>query len=160
LGNGEFELKSAEILVVGIGNLLLADEGIGIHAVQKLQKIVKGNKVEILDGGTAGFELISYFKERKKIFIIDAFRADQPAGAIVRTTIEDVNFEKGNSFSVHQNGLPELLYHSRRLVPCPQIVLYGIVVRDCHSFCMYLSPEVQASLSPLISMILKEINES
>ena len=153
-------MNSTEILVIGIGNLLLTDEGVGIHAIQELQKINKESRVEILDGGTGGFELISYFKGRKKIIIIDAFQADRPAGTIMRTTIEDVNFGQGNLFSVHQNGLPELLYHSRSMVPRPQIVFYGIVVNDCHSFSMCLSPEVQASLPALISMLLREISES
>jgi hydrogenase maturation protease len=153
-------LKTPEILVIGVGNMLLADEGMGIHAVQELQKISLGSNVEILDGGTGGFELISNFKGRKKIFIIDAVCADLTVGTIVRKTIEDINFEQTKPFSVHQSGMPELLYHTRKMVPCPQIVFYGMVVKDCHSFCTSLSPGIQDSLPALISMIVKEIRES
>jgi len=153
-------LTSANILILGIGNLLLADEGLGIHVVQELQKIPQRSNVEILDGGTGGFELISHFEGKKKVIIIDSFKADLPAGTIVQSAVERLNFEKENPISAHQNGLKELLYHSRKIVPCPQILFYGIVAKEYLDFSTNLTPEVQASIPALISMIMKEIGES
>jgi hydrogenase maturation protease len=153
------DVNPANVLIIGIGNLLLTDEGLGIHAVQELQKLPLPKDVEILDGGTGGFELISYFKGKKKIIFIDAFKADLPTGTILQSRLEDLNFEQELPLSVHQNGFQELLYHSRKLVPCPEIYLYGIVAGDYHSFSTSLTPEVHAHLPDLISMIMKDIKE-
>jgi len=151
-------LDSARILILGIGNLLLRDEGVGIHAIRELQKLPPVKNVEIMDGGTGGFELIRSFTGMGKVIIIDAFKADLPSGAVVQSRIENLRFAVDDKLSVHQNGLQELIFHAKNLDPPPEIILYGIVVKDCQMFSTELTSEVQASLPALISMILKEIN--
>jgi hydrogenase maturation protease len=151
-------LDSARILVLGIGNLLLSDEGVGIHAIRELQKLPPVKNVEILDGGTGGFELIVNFTGMDKIIIIDAFKADLPAGTVVQSRAEDLRFAEEDKLSVHQNGLQELIFHAKNLDPPPEIILYGIVIKNCQLFSTELTSEVRAGLPALISMILKEVN--
>jgi hydrogenase maturation protease len=153
-------LDSAKILVLGIGNLLLGDEGVGIHAIRELQKLPPLKNVDILDGGTGGFELILNFTGMDKVIIVDAFKADLPAGTVVQSSIENFRFVLEDKLSVHQHGLQELIFHAKNLNPPPEIILYGIVVKNCQMFSTELTSEVQAGLPSLISMILREINRT
>ena len=71
-----------KILILGIGNVLLGDEGIGVHTVRALVNAVLPENVTILDGGTGGFHLMSYIQEYPKIIMIDATIDGKPPGTI------------------------------------------------------------------------------
>ncbi|MEJ2656985.1 MAG: hydrogenase maturation protease, partial [Desulfobacterales bacterium] len=76
------------VLVLGVGNILLSDEGAGVRAVEELKNRYNfPDTVEIVDGGTVGFELLPYFENRSHILILDAIKTGNKPGTIVR--IED-----------------------------------------------------------------------
>lgn len=145
------------ILVLGVGNLLLSDEGVGIHVAQQLQKMSLSSTVEIIDGGTGGFELISHFSGREKVVIIDAVDGDDEPGKILRFTPDDLNIAWRPSLSAHQTGIEGLLHFSRELSPQPEIVIIGVIPKETRRLSTSLSKTVKKQIPNIVDAVLKEV---
>jgi hydrogenase maturation protease len=150
--NGE----TPRIVVIGVGNLLMQDEGIGIHAVQALQAIDLPPDVKLIDGGTSP-DLIAYTRAGDKMIIIDSARAGGEPGTIYRFKPEDITAGKGNLTSAHEMGVVENLNLMTITGNQPaEVVIIGIepAVIDWGT---ELSPQLQKRLSDIIKVVLKEI---
>jgi hydrogenase maturation protease len=152
-------MKKKSTLVIGVGNFLLADDGAGIHVVNQLEKMPLTSDVELLDGGTVGFELITHFQGRKKVIIIDAVKTEDDPGAVFRFKPEDLFFYKQKSFSVHQFGLHELFFFAQKMTPRPEIVVFGIVPQETKKFSTELSPAVRMGIQKMLPALLEEIGQ-
>lgn len=150
-------MSEKSVLVLGVGNLLLGDEGVGVHVAQRLQKMALPPEVEVIDGGVGGFELIQHFQGREKVIIIDAVSTDAAPGTLLRFRANDVNLPTQPSFSAHQSGLPELLSFCQKLPPPPEVVIYGVAPAEIRQMSMRLSPTLEQRLDAIIAKILKEI---
>ena|SRR3990172_1322168 len=150
-------MNEKSVLVLGVGNLLLGDEGVGVHIAKRLQTMVLPPWVEVVDGGTGGFELINFFYGRKRIIIIDAMKADARPGSAFRFKAEEITPEWPSSFSAHQQGLPELLRFCNQLIPPPEIIIYGIVPKELGSMTMQLSSTVKRRMWRIIAMLLNDL---
>ena len=101
-------------LILGIGNLLLSDDGVGIHAVRLLQENVKFDKsVQVIDGGTCGLDLMQYLEGMDRLIILDAAKPNHSPGKITRITGEKVPAYLSIKTSPHEIGLPELLFAAK-----------------------------------------------
>jgi len=149
---------AGKIVIIGVGNLLLKDEGVGVHVAQELQKKTWPLSVEVHDGGVAGIGLLDFFAGASKVLLIDAAEMNLEAGSVVRFTPEDVAGKAGGPrFSAHDIGLLEVLELSRALAQCPaEVVILGIQPKEI-SWGMELSPEVQASIPKAVEMVLGEV---
>lgn len=145
------------VLVLGVGNLLLGDEGVGIHVIRELEKKSLPSETLLVDGGTGGYELIRFFKGMKKVIIVDAIKADKKPGTVVRFTLKDITPYRDRSFSVHQSGLLELLQKVNDMREVPVIIVYGIVIKKTLQYSLNLSEEVKRSIPKVISHIASEI---
>ena len=151
---------TGKVAVIGVGNLLLKDEGVGIHVVRELQKNCLPERVKILDGGLGGMGLLDFFQEASKVLLVDAADMNLKIGAVVRFTPDEV---RGRSisrprFSSHDLDLLDVLELARELKRCPmETVIIGIQPGEV-SWGIGLTPEVQASVPRAIEMILKEID--
>jgi hydrogenase maturation protease len=146
------------ILVLGVGNLVLTDEGVGVHVVQRLQKMDLPSHVEVLDGGTSGFDLLDDIEGRKKVVVVDAVKGEQPPGTIYRMTTEDIEEAPKSRLSLHDIDMTDLL----KLVDLfeiekPEIVIIGIEPKDIESASLELSQEIEARVPRLIELVMKEI---
>lgn len=144
------------VLVLGVGNILLADEGVGVHVVRQLQEMPLPAGVEVLDGGTGGFELIEHLRGRKKVIIIDAVQADAPPGTVLRFHPEDAALQWRPPFSAHQTGLHELLHFCRQLVPPPEVSILGVVPQETQRASTQLSPMIQDRVPAIIAAVINE----
>ena len=144
------------ILILGIGNILLSDEGAGVKAVEELQNRYDcSDAVEIVDGGTVGFELLPYFENRSHILIIDAVKTGNKPGTIVRIDDPPAFFQK--KVSPHQIGLADVMGIAVITDNMPQhIALFGIEPKEL-STGLELSPEVAGNLSQLVDMVVDEL---
>ena len=144
------------VLVLGIGNLLLSDEGAGVKAVEELQNRYDcSDAVEIVDGGTVGFELLPYFENRSHILIIDAVKTGNKPGTIVRIDDPPAFFQK--KVSPHQIGLADVMGIAVITDNMPQnIALFGIEPKEL-STGLELSQEVAGNLSQLVDMVVDEL---
>lgn len=145
-------------LVVGIGNLLLKDEGVGVHVIRALEKRSLPPDVELIDGGTAGADLLPYLSGAEKIIIVDALRAGGEPGAVYCLTPEDCEPQaEGAGFSLHDLGvlvvLKDLELLEGRKTP---VLIIGVEPKEL-DWGMELTPEVAASLPKVIELVEKEI---
>jgi hydrogenase maturation protease len=144
------------IVVIGVGNLLMKDEGIGIHALEALQEIDLPPDVKLIDGGTSP-DLIAYTQAGDKLIIIDAAKAGGEPGAIYRFRPEDLAVEKGTLTSSHELGVVQNLSLMSLLGTKPsEIIIIGIepAVIDAG---LELSPTLQRKLPDIVKVVLKEI---
>jgi len=146
------------ILVLGLGNLLLRDEGVGVHVVRALDAGPPlPPDVEVLDGATAGFGLIDILSGRRKVIVIDAIEATCAPGSVVRLTIDDLVPTSSTPLSLHEVGFLEALTATARLGVAPQdIVIFGVrpAVVD---YGLELSPTVAALLPRIVQLVLREL---
>ena len=144
------------VLVLGLGNLLLSDEGAGIRAVEELQERYDlSDSVEIIDGGTMGLELLPYLEERSHILIVDAVKTDNEPGTIVR--IDDPPAFFSTKISPHQIGLADVLGAAAITDNLPRnLILFGIEPKEI-STGLDLSSEVAQNLSRLVDMVIAEL---
>lgn len=150
-----------KILILGIGNLLLSDEGIGVHCVQTLQQnYYFPDNVTLLDGGTAGMELLSPIAEADQLIIIDAVKTGQSPGTLVRIEDNELPSFFRTKLSPHQLTLSDLLAATSLTGERPKkITLFGVVPVSLE-LSMQLTAPVATQLSALINLIINELEQS
>jgi len=148
--------SSLNVLVMGLGNILLSDEGAGIKVVETLQaRYDFSDSVELIDGGTMGMELLPYFEERSHLLIIDAVKNGRKPGTIVR--IDDLPAFFQQKTSPHQIGLVDVMAAAALTDDLPQnITLFGIEPKEL-STGLELSTEVSRNLDRLVDMVVAEL---
>lgn len=151
----EATLFDADIVVVGIGNIVRADDGAGVHVLRLLRDSCRAPKtVNLIEGGTLGLELLSYLQSAQHIMLLDAVDCGQVPGTLFQITGDDLLGMKG-SWSVHQLGIADLL-GALSLVSRgqPDIVLLGVQPgsTDWSTEC---SPAVQKALPALAEAALE-----
>ena len=147
-----------KILVLGVGNVLLSDEGAGVRAVEELQRrYTFPAQVELIDGGTMGLDLLGYLDDTTHLFIVDAILSPQPPGAVVIEKLPDPPAYFRQKISPHQIGLSELLAVAS-MQDClpPSITLFGIVPLDL-STGMEMSPVVTAAVEQVVLAVVQEL---
>ena len=148
-----------EVLILGLGNLLLSDEGVGVHAAQLLLRMDLPSDVEVVDGGTGGFELIEHVRGKSKVVIIDCLRGDISPGSIVRLGLDDLLLRLPAPFSVHEGGVLELLSKIKTLSPMPEVVIIGIVTVVTKEPGTKVSAIVESQMPRIIAAVLEEISK-
>ncbi len=146
------------ILVMGVGSILMMDEGIGIRAVEELEKRYRfPENVEILDGGTSGIELLSYISGKDYLIIIDAIKSGKQPGTVLRVEGEDVPAQFLTRISPHQLGISDLLAAATLTDEIPKkLVLFGIEPKEI-VMVIGLSDEVRASMAHLVGVVVDEL---
>jgi len=148
------------ILVLGVGNILLTDEGVGVHVVQRLQKMDLPPHVEVMDGGTSGFDLLDDIEGRKKVIVVDTVKAGQPPGTVYRMTPDDMEEMGKSRISLHDIDMTDLLKLADVFkIQKPEVVIIGIEPKDMESASLELSAEVAAQLPRVLELVMKEIGD-
>jgi hydrogenase maturation protease len=152
-------MTKPRVLVLGIGNILLSDEGVGVHVINRFQEIFDlPDSVEIIDGGTMGLDLMPYFEGKSHVFVVDAVCADgEKPGTIQRFSGSDVTTMLGERISPHQIGLSDLLACTAVDTQLPDpIVLLGIVPESLDTS-LDMTPTIQARVDTLVRMLQAEL---
>ncbi len=142
-------------LIVGFGNILLCDEGVGITVVKELENRNRINESIYYDMGTSSHELPNYFsRNTEKVFIIDSIRAAAyKPGTVFKLSPWDLKIKKHYKLSLHQISLIEslsLLALNKRI---PEIIFVGIVPADIETRSMELSDELTVQISAIIDKV-------
>lgn len=161
--------KSGRVLVLGLGNVLLKDEGVGVHVAGQLQKQVLPCNVEVVDGGTAGLDVLLSRQGLGKLVVIDAMRAGKKPGTIYKTRLkaEEKNrltqiFSEAEQpkISLHQIGLLDALAAAEKLNCAPkEIVIIGVEPKKIN-WGLELTDEVKQRVPEIINTVLKEIEDA
>lgn len=155
---GESKFKRNKTLIMGIGNLLMGDEGAGIHIIRQLEKNKELADIEILDGGTGGIQLLDYFLEHDLVILVDATLDQQETGTITRLE-PNYSGDYPKTILVHDLGLKEILDALHLLDRRPEIVLFTISIAKLDKISLSLSPEIQ-SVIPQVEEKIKTYLES
>jgi hydrogenase maturation protease len=154
------------ILILGLGNILLSDEGFGVHISHSLQEKRLPDNVEVIDGGTASFDVLLLEQNVEKLIVIDALRAGKKPGTIYKARIgaerQDIlreTFCDDTNLSLHQIGLIDALVAAKRLNCSPkEIVIIGVEPKRI-DYGLELTDEVKKRVSEIIDIVLKEVED-
>ncbi len=142
-----------DILVLGIGNPLLGDDGLGVQVVRKLRTLDSLPPAELLDGGTAGLYLLPHLEGRSHILVVDAVDFGGTPGQIVRLRPSQVPAQVAMKLSEHQVTFQEVLALMGLMGVEPrELLLLGVQPRSTH-WGDPLSPEVQAAIPQVMEEI-------
>jgi hydrogenase maturation protease len=139
-------------LVLGIGNFLMKDEGVGVHFISYLQENPLPLPVDMLDGGTGGFHLLEYFENYKRVIIVDA-TLDQQCPGTIRCVKPMFAADFPKAMSTHDIGLKDLMGALEILGKMPEIILYTISIDSIQEQGTDLNPGVKEKLPELRNLI-------
>lgn len=151
--------QAYKTLIIGVGNLLLSDEGVGIHAAQRLiREYSLPEDVLVLDGGTLGLDLLYYLEGIENLLIIDAVLMDKQPGTLLRMVDEEVPSYMSFKMSPHHIGIPDMLFAAKLkgLYP-PNVVLWG-VQPGLVELGLELSEPVADQMDALLEQVLAELH--
>lgn len=152
---------SADTLIVGLGNPLRGDDGIGVRAIKSLVTEALPEGVKVVEGGTQGLGLVSLMEGWPRVILVDAANVGQPPGAFVRFTPQEVTLLGGEQrLSIHDAGLRDALLLAETLDLLPdEIIIYGMQPANLN-WDDDLSPQVEAAMPALVRAILDELGAS
>lgn len=147
-----------QTLILGVGNLLMTDEGVGVHVIQRLVADYQlPEQVQVLDGGTLGMDLLYYLEGVENLLLIDAVQARKEPGTLVCLEGEDVPAFMSIKISPHQMGVPDMLAAAHLMNVYPQrIVLWG-VQPELMEIGLELSHTVESKVDTIIENVLEQL---
>lgn len=156
----DFAAEKKPILVLGVGNSIQADDGVGVHAIEQLSSMTWPDDVELVDGGTAGLDLLATIDGRRKVIVIDAVDGSMKPGTIFRFTPDDIGKTTVRLDSLHQFGLLETLQMAELMDRAPDsCVIFG-VQPETVDWGLTLTETVAVVLPRVIDEVSKEIAAS
>jgi hydrogenase maturation protease len=167
---GRVEAKTGEgalpnnpnVLILGIGNLLWADEGFGVRAVEEFHRQYDTpDNVLMMDGGTQGIYLVQHVRDADVLIVFDAVDYNLPPGTMKRVEGEEVpKFLGAKKISLHQTGFQEVLAMAEMMGDPPKsLLLIGVQPVELEDFGGGLRPEMRAQINPAIEMALAYLND-
>jgi hydrogenase maturation protease len=147
--------SKGKTLVVGMGNFLCRDEGIGVHIIQAMENMELPNHIELLDIGTSTMDLISHLEDVEKLIVIDAMEAGGIPGTIYKCRPEDLLPKDEGPISLHEIGLLESLNMAEKMGKKIDTVVIGIEPKVLN-WGVELSEEVKSKIPTIIEVVLKE----
>ncbi|RLJ70779.1 hydrogenase maturation protease [Hydrogenivirga caldilitoris] len=148
------------ITVLGIGNILLSDEGLGVRALERLGELYEfPEEVRLMDGGTLGIDLLYHLEGVSKLLVLDAVSGGKPPGTLYVIKGEEVKSYFRRKVSMHEIGFQEVLALMEVMgKPIPEIVVMGIEPKS-FELSTELTPEVEEKIPELIERALEQLKE-
>lgn len=143
-------------LVLGLGNVIMGDEGVGVHVVRALEKQALPSHVECLDGGTGGFILLEPLQAAQHIILIDATDDGNPPGTVTRTTPR-FSKEYPPTLTAHDIGVKDLLDAFYMQGGEREVVLYAISIDPKQPITLELSPACAKARDEAVERIAAEL---
>lgn len=152
-------VRADKVVVLGVGNLLLTDEGVGVHLIQKLREMEIDERIELVDGGTSILDFIPQAEDVSKLIIVDAIKLGGKPGTTYKICVDDslLKGAKGMT-SLHQLGVVETLAIAQKMGKLPHTVIIGIEPKEI-SYGLELSPEVEREMGKMVNLILDEVRD-
>ncbi len=152
-------MRKNKIVVLGIGNPLFQDEGLGIHLIARFRQELIGEQVELIDGGTGGLSLLDVIEDTDYLLVVDAVDGDDLPGTVRKISGRDIPMLASGRMSVHQTGFQETLALAALRGRLPQhLILLGVQPQSMN-WGTQLSPPVAKALPILTDLIHQQLNE-
>jgi hydrogenase maturation protease len=146
-------------LVLGLGNILMSDEGVGVHVLRALQRRELPPDVECLDGGTGGFILLEPMQQAGRVVMIDAAADGNPIGTVTRT-VPRFSRDYPPTLTAHDVGIKDLLDLFYMLGGGREVTLYAITIDPQQPISLELSPEIAAAAEVAVEQIVAELTSA
>lgn len=145
-------------LVLGVGNRLMSDEGVGVQVIERLAAgYVLSDEVQVLDGGTLGLDLLYYLEGIENLLIVDAAELRKEPGTMMRLTDDEVPAFMSVKISPHQMGVPDMLAAAKMMDLYPKrLVLWGIQPEQI-TLSLDLSPALASKIELLLENVISEL---
>jgi hydrogenase maturation protease len=152
--------QEPQITVLGVGNILLSDEGVGVRVVERLSRqYVFPDNVQVLDGGVLGVRLMGIIAGTDILIVVDAVKNQQAPGTLYRLADEKVPRRVLAKQSMHQMDLPEVLALCNAIDKNPRTIVVGVEPKDMITMAVELTPLIAARVDDLVAMVLKELKQ-
>ncbi|MEJ5260079.1 MAG: hydrogenase maturation protease [Anaerohalosphaeraceae bacterium] len=145
-------------LILGIGNILLGDEGIGVRVIEHLRNLSLPDSVDILDGGTSGADLLDTLCSYERVILIDAINGNYPPGTIVQMTPDELLPPNPSALSLHDLDLPQTLAMAKMLGQAPKDIIIIGIQPEIIACTMELSPRLKRLLPEITKLVLSLLN--
>jgi hydrogenase maturation protease len=148
--------RNQKILILGLGNTLLCDDGIGIYIAREIQKRIRRKDITIDEASVGGLELLDHLNGYNKAVLIDSIVTKQnPVGTVIQMKPEDL--PSGSAMMRHHVGLPEALALGEKMgMHLPkEIVIYGIEASDTRTFQESCTPQIAACIPQITTEIIE-----
>ncbi|MEA4855457.1 MAG: HyaD/HybD family hydrogenase maturation endopeptidase [Solidesulfovibrio sp.] len=153
--------SARKILILGVGNILYTDEGVGVRAVERLLETFDfSDNVTLMDGGNLGMRLMQPLMESDYCIVLDAVLGGDAPGTIYRFTGEDLRKSLAFKDSMHQSDLVDTLIYCELVGKRPETVVIGMEPFDFKTMAVELSPTVADRLPAMLDVALKELAEA
>jgi hydrogenase maturation protease len=146
----------ARVCIIGIGNTLMGDDGVGVRVAEELSSRDLGVDVSVVAGATDGMALSHYFTEADAVVLVDAIAVDDTPGAVYRLTPEDAGITSLRPHSSHGISVPSIMMAARLQGHCPDVIIYAVQIGDITCGFETLSPEVEAAVPDVAEMVVAE----
>ena len=151
--------KSFLVTILGVGNILLSDEGVGVRVVEYLdQRHVFSENVQVVDGGVLGIRLMGVIGNTDYLIVVDAVSNRGAPGTLYRLADDQVPRRVLAKQSMHQLDLPEVLALCAAIDKNPHVVVVGIEPEDISTMNIELTPAIAARVPELATMVLAELD--
>ncbi|MBC8374396.1 MAG: HyaD/HybD family hydrogenase maturation endopeptidase [FCB group bacterium] len=153
--------SSPEVVVLGLGNILMEDEGIGVHAANHLQEHYHFKpEIEIVDGGTSGLDLLTFFGPEKSILIIDAVNFDMAPGTVAKLEDDAILAQLDPKVSLHHLGLSDLIGVAELTDrKAKRMTLLGIQPESMENLDLEMTPTIKGVFDKVIENALLILEE-
>lgn len=149
------------ILVLGVGNILYTDEGVGVRVVENLlENYDFSENTTLMDGGTLGTKLMDYIMACEKLIVVDAVLGGDVPGSVYRLTGEDLRKSLAFKNSMHQTDLVDTLIFCELAGHRPEAVVIGIEPHDYETLAVELSEPVKERIDKMAEVVLQEVKEA
>ena len=145
------------ITIIGLGNILMKDEGVGVWIARELEKINLPQSIEIIDGGTTSLDIFLSMKNIHKLIIIDALKGGGKPGSIYRLYARDLLPASGSSVSLHQMNVLEALSIAKKTSDIPQeAVIIGVEPKEI-DWGLGVTSDIKRKFTEITDIVLEEV---
>ncbi len=138
--------------IIGIGNILLKDDGVGVYVVRQLENEELPSTVELVDGGTSTLDTLSYFLEYNKVIVVDCLKSGHKPGTIYKIKPEEIKDYKQENLSIHDVQILDVVKMANMLAKFPKVVIFGVEPEE-----ICLDTEMTDNIKNKIPEIIKHI---
>ncbi len=148
-----------KVLILGVGNLLLKDDGFGVHFINSLRAIDFPPNISVLEAGTVSHQLIPQLHEIDHLIVVDVVDAGDTPGSLFRFSPDEIKFQAEQKMSLHQISLIDVLNMAEMTGGKPKTVIIGVQPKDVISWSTELSDELRAVIPKVKALVLEELNK-
>lgn len=146
-----------DTVILGIGNILLKDDGVGVYTIRELENEKLPSTIELVDGGTSTLDTLSYFLDYKKVIVVDCLKAGYEPGTIYKINPEDIKNYQSENLSIHDVQILDVIKIANMLGKFPEVIIFGI---EPEKICLdtEMTETMKNKIPEVIKLLKMELN--